>query len=175
MSFLGGTCRILEFLADCAEHIFVLGIIYQRMMTGFQQFLVWLGSPQHLAQDIKVQQVCSTINEFALEYRTCRERVLQQTQKKANHRERNKTGGKMIVETLAHMKWIVPVNVPINQTRMMMWDRNVDHSALEAGEKVLALEPIHVKIWMASCCDLNMVWGKFSGIRYKTHMRAGKE
>ncbi|XP_069937183.1 FH1/FH2 domain-containing protein 3 isoform X6 [Cherax quadricarinatus] len=98
MSFLGGTCRILEFLADCAEHIFVLGIIYQRMMTGFQQFLVWLGSPQHLAQDIKVQQVCSTINEFALEYRTCRERVLQQTQKKANHRERNKTGGKMIVE-----------------------------------------------------------------------------
>nr|XP_053654119.1 FH1/FH2 domain-containing protein 3-like isoform X5 [Cherax quadricarinatus] len=135
----------------------------------FQQFLVWLGSPQHLAQDIKVQQVCSTINEFALEYRTCRERVLQQTQKKANHRERNKTRGKMIVETLARMKWMVPVNVPISQTRMMMWDRNVDRSTLEAGEKVLALEPIHVKICMASCCDLNMVWGKFSGVRYKTH------
>ncbi|XP_069958755.1 uncharacterized protein [Cherax quadricarinatus] len=72
-------------------------------------------------------------------------------------------------QTLARMKWMVPVNVPISQTRMMMWHRNVDRSTLEAGEKVLALEPIHVKICMASCCDLNMVWGKFSGVRYKTH------
>ncbi|XP_069960230.1 serine-rich adhesin for platelets-like isoform X4 [Cherax quadricarinatus] len=90
--------KMSEFLADCAERIIVLGIIYQRVMTRFQRFLVWLGSPLHLAQDIKVQQVCSTISEFALEYRTCRERVLQQIQKKANHRERNKTRGKMIME-----------------------------------------------------------------------------
>ncbi|XP_069959788.1 uncharacterized protein [Cherax quadricarinatus] len=45
---------------------------------------------------------------------------------------------------LARMRWMVPVNVPINQTRMMMWD----HNALEAVEEVLILEPIHVKICM---------------------------
>ncbi|XP_045599051.2 serine-rich adhesin for platelets isoform X3 [Procambarus clarkii] len=90
--------KMSEFLADCAERIIVLGIIYRRVMTRFQRFLVWLGSPLHMAQEIKVQHVCSTISEFALEYRTCRERVLQQIQKKANHRERNKTRGKMIME-----------------------------------------------------------------------------
>ncbi|XP_069948936.1 FH1/FH2 domain-containing protein 3-like [Cherax quadricarinatus] len=56
--------KMSEFVADCAERTFVLEIIYQRVMTGFQRFLVWLGSPLHLAQDIKVQQVCSTISEF---------------------------------------------------------------------------------------------------------------
>ncbi|XP_042220494.1 FH1/FH2 domain-containing protein 3-like isoform X3 [Homarus americanus] len=90
--------KMSEFLADCAERIIVLGVIYQRVMTRFQRFLIWLGSPLLMAQEVKVQQVCSTISEFALEYRTCRERVLQQIQKKANHRERNKTRGKMIME-----------------------------------------------------------------------------
>ena len=48
--------------------------------------------------EAKPQKICSVLSEFALEYRTCRERVLQQIQKKANHRERNKTRGKMITE-----------------------------------------------------------------------------
>jgi len=39
-----------------------------------------------------------TISEFALEYRTTRERVIQQLYKKSNYRERNKTRGKMITE-----------------------------------------------------------------------------
>ncbi|XP_047477438.1 FH1/FH2 domain-containing protein 3-like isoform X9 [Penaeus chinensis] len=90
--------KMSEFLADCAERIIVLGIIYRRVMTRFRRFLLWLGFPQHVSQEIKVQEVCSTVSEFALEYRTCRERVIQQIQKKANHRERNKTRGKMIME-----------------------------------------------------------------------------
>lgn len=64
----------------------------------FHRFLLWLGTPLLMTHEIKVQQVCSVISEFALEYRTCRERVLQQIQKKAAHRERNKTRGKMISE-----------------------------------------------------------------------------
>ncbi|KAK4311085.1 hypothetical protein Pmani_017392 [Petrolisthes manimaculis] len=90
--------KMSEFLADCAERIIVLGIIYRRVMTRFQRFLLWLGTPVHTAREVKLQHVCSVISEFALEYRTCRERVLQQIQKKAAHRERNKTRGKMIVE-----------------------------------------------------------------------------
>ncbi|XP_076067528.1 formin homology 2 domain containing isoform X6 [Oratosquilla oratoria] len=90
--------KMSEFLADSAERIIVLGIIYRRVVNRFQKFLMWLGSPAHSAKEANVQQTCSTISEFALEYRTCRERVLQQIQKKANHRERNKTRGKMIIE-----------------------------------------------------------------------------
>ena len=45
--------------------------------------------------------VCKTIAEFALEYRTTREKVLQQREKKANNRERKKTRGKMIVDVRA--------------------------------------------------------------------------
>ena len=43
-------------------------------------------------------QFCHTLREFALEYRTCRDRVLQQQQKRATYRERNKTRGRMITE-----------------------------------------------------------------------------
>jgi hypothetical protein len=44
------------------------------------------------------------VSEFALEYRTTRERVLQQLEKKANHRERNKTRGKMITDVRLAMQ-----------------------------------------------------------------------
>jgi len=38
------------------------------------------------------------VSEFALEYRTTREKLLQQREKKATQRERRRTRGKMIVE-----------------------------------------------------------------------------
>lgn len=54
--------------------------------------------PQHRILESKPNEVCRIVSEFALEYRTTRERVQQQIEKKANHRERNKTRGKMIVD-----------------------------------------------------------------------------
>lgn len=91
--------RMSEFLADCAERIIVLSVIHRRIINRFQKFLVFMGCPTHIIHDMKVQQICKIISEFALEYRTTRERVLQQLEKKANHRERNKTRGKMITDT----------------------------------------------------------------------------
>ncbi|XP_013788199.1 FH1/FH2 domain-containing protein 3-like [Limulus polyphemus] len=64
----------------------------------FHRLMVYLGCPIHNIRDTRVQSVCKIISEFALEYRTTRERVLQQIQKKVNHRERNKTRGKMITD-----------------------------------------------------------------------------
>lgn len=52
----------------------------------------------HQISEIKQNELCRIVSEFALEYRTTRERVIQQLEKKANHRERNKTRGKMITE-----------------------------------------------------------------------------
>lgn len=64
----------------------------------FHKFLLWLGIPLHQISDTKPNEFCRIVSEFALEYRTTRERVIQQLEKKANHRERNKTRGKMITD-----------------------------------------------------------------------------
>lgn len=48
--------------------------------------------------EYKVKEFCKLISEFALEYKTVRDRLLQQQEKRANHRERHKTRGKMITE-----------------------------------------------------------------------------
>nr|XP_012229002.1 PREDICTED: uncharacterized protein LOC105676030 isoform X4 [Linepithema humile] len=90
--------KMSDFLADCAERIIVLGIVHRRIINRFRKFILWLGIPLHRIQDTKPNEFCRIVSEFALEYRTTRERVIQQLEKKANHRERNKTRGKMITE-----------------------------------------------------------------------------
>ncbi|XP_033606352.1 uncharacterized protein LOC111861799 isoform X3 [Cryptotermes secundus] len=90
--------KMSDFLADCAERIIVLSIVHRRVMNRFHKFLLWLGIPLHRVADTKPNEFCRIVSEFSLEYRTTRERVLQQLEKKANHRERNKTRGKMITE-----------------------------------------------------------------------------
>ncbi|KAJ9592736.1 hypothetical protein L9F63_015616, partial [Diploptera punctata] len=95
----GSTMKVnVDFLADCAERIIVLSIVHRRVMNRFHKFLLWLGIPLHRVADTKPNEFCRIVSEFSLEYRTTRERVLQQLEKKANHRERNKTRGKMITE-----------------------------------------------------------------------------
>lgn len=64
----------------------------------FHSFLLFLGQPSSSVRDIKVTSFCRIISEFALEYRTTRERVLTIKRKRAAHRERTKTRGKMITE-----------------------------------------------------------------------------
>ena len=64
----------------------------------FHAFLLYLGYTAEAAREVRIMQFCHTLREFALEYRTCRDRVLQQQQKRATYRERNKTRGRMITE-----------------------------------------------------------------------------
>lgn len=93
-----GNFRMSDFLSDCAERIIVLEIVHRRVINRFHKFILWLGIPLHRVQDTKPNEFSRIVSEFALEYRTTRERVIQQLEKKANHRERNKTRGKMITE-----------------------------------------------------------------------------
>lgn len=51
-----------------------------------------------VAEEVNVEVFCKIISDFALEYRTTRDRVLLQMEKRAKQRERKKTRGKMIVE-----------------------------------------------------------------------------
>ncbi|NWV36139.1 FHOD1 protein, partial [Grantiella picta] len=115
--------KLTEFLKDSTQRILVLKVVHRRVLNRlvawgqsrnlavllvaccdrcshrFHAFLLYLGYPVSAARDVKVTSICKLLREFALEYRTCRERVLQQQKKRAAHRERNKTRGRLITET----------------------------------------------------------------------------
>ncbi|XP_069075707.1 FH1/FH2 domain-containing protein 3 isoform X5 [Pleurodeles waltl] len=91
--------KMSEFLKDCAERIIILKIVHRRIINRFHSFLIFIGHSPYMIREVNIHKFCKIISEFALEYRTTRERVLQQKQKRANHRERNKTRGKMITDT----------------------------------------------------------------------------
>ncbi|XP_039521886.1 FH1/FH2 domain-containing protein 3 isoform X2 [Pimephales promelas] len=90
--------KMSDFLKDCAKRIIILKIVHRRVINRFHSFLLFLGQPAHSVRDMSVTRLSKIISEFALEYRTTRDRVLQQRQKRADHRERNKTRGKMITD-----------------------------------------------------------------------------
>ncbi|XP_067365757.1 FH1/FH2 domain-containing protein 3 isoform X6 [Channa argus] len=91
--------RMSDFLKDCAERIIILKIVHRRIINRFHAFLLFLGHPIYAVREVSIHRFSKILSEFALEYRTTRERVLQQKQKRANHRERNKTRGKMITDS----------------------------------------------------------------------------
>ncbi|NXP02727.1 FHOD1 protein, partial [Thinocorus orbignyianus] len=91
--------KLTDFLKDSTQRIVVLKVVHRRVLNRFHSFLLYLGYPVSMARDVKVTPICKLLREFALEYRTCRERVLQQQKKRAAHRERNKTRGRLITET----------------------------------------------------------------------------
>ncbi|XP_042079720.1 FH1/FH2 domain-containing protein 3 isoform X3 [Haplochromis burtoni] len=91
--------KMSDFLKDCAERIIILKIVHRRIINRFHAFLLFLGHPVYAVRDVSIHRFSKILSEFALEYRTTRERVLQQKQKRANHRERNKTRGKMITDS----------------------------------------------------------------------------
>lgn len=74
--------KVSDFLTDCAERIMVLMVIHRRVMNRFQKLLVYLGCPSHQIKQTQPQQFLKVINEFALEYRTKRERVREMLAKK---------------------------------------------------------------------------------------------
>ncbi|KAM4631109.1 FH1/FH2 domain-containing protein 3 [Polymixia lowei] len=93
--------KMSDFLKDCAERIIILKIVHRRIINRFHAFLLFLGHPAYSIREISVHRFSKILSEFALEYRTTRDRVLQQKQKRADHRERNKTRGKMIIDVNA--------------------------------------------------------------------------
>ncbi|XP_068117837.1 FH1/FH2 domain-containing protein 1 isoform X2 [Hyperolius riggenbachi] len=91
--------KMNDFLKNCTDKIVILKIVHRRILNRFRSFLLYLGYSYSSAREMKITRFCRIVSEFALEYRTARERVLQQKQKRAAYRERNKTRGRMITET----------------------------------------------------------------------------
>ncbi|XP_026757635.2 uncharacterized protein LOC113517222 isoform X2 [Galleria mellonella] len=115
--------KINEFLTDAAERIILLSLIKKRVMNRYGKFLLYLGVPPGDIPKTKPSEFLKVIAEFALEYRTTRERVLQQLEKRANHRERNKTRGKMIIDVGNYS------------------NKNGDHTADSALKELLKTDP----------------------------------
>ena len=65
------------------------------------KLLLFLGMKLKQAQDTKPHVFSKTISEFALEYRTIRQRVLETKKRKENMKKRTKTRGKLITEVCA--------------------------------------------------------------------------
>ncbi|XP_004625934.1 FH1/FH2 domain-containing protein 1 isoform X2 [Octodon degus] len=91
--------RLTHFLAQCSRRVAMLKVVHRRVYNRFHGFLLYLGYTAQAAREVRIMQFCHILREFALEYRTCWERVLQQQKKRATYRERNKTRGRMITET----------------------------------------------------------------------------
>jgi hypothetical protein len=62
--------------------------------------LLYFGYSPSSAGQAKIGDFCKMISEFALEFRTAREKIEQQRLKKEKQRERNKTRGKLIVRII---------------------------------------------------------------------------
>ena len=82
--------RLQEFLTDAAERIYIMMKVHKRVTKRYYEFLSWMGIPIHFHGDYPVHKTCKILSEFALEYRTTRERVIQTIEKKKALRERKK-------------------------------------------------------------------------------------
>jgi hypothetical protein len=60
----------------------MLNIFYKNYFFRFRKFLIYLGYNRNQAGDYKVKDFCKLISEFALEYKTVRDRLLQQKEKR---------------------------------------------------------------------------------------------
>ncbi len=101
------------FLATTCEADNTLKLKWKKYLSTlgfarFRKFLTWLGTPPAVIRETKPGTFCKIVSEFALEYRTTRDRVLQQLEKKASHRERNKTRGKMITDVANAVSFLSP-------------------------------------------------------------------
>ncbi|XP_053322067.1 FH1/FH2 domain-containing protein 3 [Spea bombifrons] len=90
--------KMSDFLKDCIKRIVILKIVHRRINNRFHSFLLFMGHPSRAIGEVNMNKFCKIISEFALEYRTSRERILQQKQKWQSLRERNKTRGKIITD-----------------------------------------------------------------------------
>ncbi|GMT30881.1 hypothetical protein PFISCL1PPCAC_22178, partial [Pristionchus fissidentatus] len=89
--------RINDYLTDVAQRIHQLHAINKITQNRWHAFLLFFGySVKEIGEFSDCpQNVFKKVNEFALEYRTTREKILQQRKRLADKRERNKTRGKI--------------------------------------------------------------------------------
>jgi len=69
----------------------------------FTRFLLYLGYSASDAGELKVQAFCRTVSAFAMEYRTAREKLVQQRQKAASQQARKGSRALAAVDVIAYL------------------------------------------------------------------------
>ncbi|PAV67735.1 hypothetical protein WR25_04240 [Diploscapter pachys] len=87
--------KINDYLTDVAQRIHQLKAIYTVTKNRWHAFLLFFGYSVEEIPNQNPNDVFKMVTEFALEYRTTRDKILQQRKRMAEKRERNKTRGKI--------------------------------------------------------------------------------
>ncbi|KPP61789.1 hypothetical protein Z043_120071, partial [Scleropages formosus] len=82
--------QIPSFLKECEERLSVLRAVHRRVINRFHSFLLFLGYPRASVKETAPEDFCKTVSDFALEYRTTRQAILQQRE-----REKERQGQKV--------------------------------------------------------------------------------
>lgn len=101
--------KMTHFLSNCSNRINVLQVVQRRVFNRFKKVLIYLGFSSSSAKELKPHSILKILSEFALEYRTTRERVKELMDKKLtlntlnnslnnNNNNNNKNRGRNVLE-----------------------------------------------------------------------------
>jgi len=70
------------------------------VVCRYTRFLLYLGYSANDAAELKVQAFCRTVSAFAMEFRTAREKLIQQRQKAISQQARKGSRGLVAVDVI---------------------------------------------------------------------------
>lgn len=80
--------RHLWLIDKWLQSLFTLMSLYFLLLSRFHKLMVFFGHPLYTIKDAKPHAICKIVSEFALEYRTTREKIREQNEKKRREAER---------------------------------------------------------------------------------------
>jgi len=83
--------KLTKFVKEAAQRTMVLQTVWNRLMIRHRKLLRWLGITDF--DDWGVAAVSKTLSDFALEFRTARERAIENEQRKLKNDKRNRDRG----------------------------------------------------------------------------------
>ena len=89
-----------QFLTQAAERLNVLQVIQRRVVNRFKKLYMYLGINPNLTDKLKIDGFCRLLSDFSMEYRTTHGKVLTRIERKKYEKERKKTKGKLIIESV---------------------------------------------------------------------------
>ncbi|VDD95465.1 unnamed protein product [Enterobius vermicularis] len=124
--------KINDYLNDVAQRIHQLKTIYRLALNRWHAFLLFFGYSVNEVPTLKPMSVCKMVIEFALEYRTTRDKILQQRKRLADKKERNRTRGVIWAPQKQQQQDRNAVPTPYNSRRA----QPVQMNAAEQHEKM---------------------------------------
>eukprot|EP00731_Ephydatia_muelleri_P026515 Em0018g615a len=89
-----------QFLTQAAERLKVLQVIQRRVLNRFNKLYMYLGVNPNLTDKLRIDSFCRLLSDFSMEYRTTHGKVLTRIERKKYEKERKKTKGKLIIESV---------------------------------------------------------------------------